>query len=203
MAQQQFKTPIEQAESITNQDSFKNAIPDYNSKAPEGYIRLYHNTKKENLDSIYKNGLLVARPGGIRERKPGYTDAAEGDSIWATTQPGDGYGGNTIAFDIPTSHRMQKVNDNEYILFDDVSPKYFKFVDRPISKLDALRISDIPKFIKKDAKTLDEAKENFKSHFYSRDDFDKNPRGTFLRNEYLDIPENELDYWLEKYYESI
>ena len=185
---------------LNNNNDYKKSKPDYNSKAPEGYIRLYHNTPSENLESIYQHGLVTARPGGPRERKAGYTDAAEGDTIWATTKPGDGYGGNTIAFDVPLTHKMQKVNDDEYILFEDVKPENFRFVDRPVSKLDHYRISDLPKFINKNAKSVEEAKEMFKKAFYSRDDFEKQPRGTFLKNEYLNIPEEELDYWIEQYW---
>lgn len=197
-----YKTPLEQSKSMQeeNTPSFLRNVPDYNSKAPEGFIRLYHNTKDENLNSIYKYGLVLASENGPRKRKPGYTDAAEGDTIWATTKPGDGFGGNTIAFDVPLTHKMQKVNDTEYILYEDVKPENFRFVDRPVSKLDSLRISELPQFISKKAKDANEAKRMFKEHFYGWDNYNKKPLGTFLRDEYLKIPEEELDYWIEKYY---
>lgn len=199
---EQFKNPLDQSKAMLEQQepAFKKNRPDYNSKAPEGYIRLYHNTPTENLESIYKNGLVLARPNGPRQRKPGYTDAEEGDTIWATTKPGDGYGGNTIAFDVPLTHKMRKVNDDEYILYEDVKPENFKFVDRPVSKLDHYRISDLPQFISKEAHSAEEAKELFKQALYGHDKWANQPKGTFLRNEYLAIPEEELDYWIEQYY---
>jgi len=166
---------------------FHRNIPDYDSQPQEGYIRLYHNTPNENLDSISKNGLLVARPNSPRTRKAGYLDS-EGDVIWATNKSGSrGYGGNTIAFDVPLNHRMKKVNDDEYILYDDVKPENIKFIDRVFtSKGELNKISDLKEYV------------DIAKHQNKDKEWLKQTLNQFYANEYLD--DDDFDYYLDYYW---
>lgn len=184
----------QEVDRMVEEADFRKVKPDYDSKAPEGYIRLYHNTPKENLESIYKNGIVMAHPGGVRQRKPGYTDAAEGDTIWAInngSRDTNGYGGNTIAFDVPITHKMQKVNDNEYILYEDVKPENFKFVDKVFAQGDRIdagyRLSDLPEMVdiyKRQNKTKQQFKDLLNKYM---------PHKDYMSDE-------EFDYWINKYW---
>lgn len=173
---------------VANATDVSRVKPDYNSQPSEGFIRLYHNTSTENLPSILKHGILMARPNSPRERKAGYKDY-EGDIIWTSTKPGRGYGGNTIAFDVPKTHRMEKVNDDEYILYDDVKPENFKFVDKMFTSRGELnKISDLKKYVdiaKGQNKDLQWLKDTMKEYY---------------PNEYLD--DDEFNYWLDMYWNS-
>ena len=70
-----------------------------------GYIRLYHNTSKENLNKILKEGL---DPNKNRE-------SSEGSITWLDTQKHTGYGGHTIFVDMPIEEmEWHKVNNTQY-----------------------------------------------------------------------------------------
>lgn len=97
---------------------------------------LYHNTKFNNLKSILQNGLLLSA-----SRYANY----EGNGIWSTSTPNQkGYGGCTVAFD-STGYDLEKVNDDEYRVWEDIKLEDIIFVDFPI--LYPHRLSDMPKLI--------------------------------------------------------
>ena len=94
---------------VTNKDA-------YNSKPREGTIRLYTNTSAENIDSILKNGLDISKAK---------QNEYEGNMTWFETRPNlKGYGGTTIAVDVPRNLSMDKVNDTQYTVYDNISPEY-------------------------------------------------------------------------------
>lgn len=107
-------------------------FPNYNQ--PES--TLYHNTKFNRLESIIKNGILLSSAR--------YADY-EGNGIWTTSTPNQkGYGGCTIAFD-STNYKLEKVNDDEYRVWENIRPEDILFIDFPI--MHPHRLSDMPKLI--------------------------------------------------------
>ena len=116
-------------------------VVDYNSKPKEGTIRLYTNTKSSNIDNILKEGLKT------KQRLQGYgADPSEGSVSWFETTPNlKGYGGNTIAVDVPLTTRMEKVNNTQYTVFDDLSPDNIAFIDKPL--FGDYRTSDLKRLV--------------------------------------------------------
>lgn len=116
-------------------------LPNYKLNIP-GYTILYHNTSDNNVDSILVNGLK-ADAGKDQNR------GKDGDFVWATNIPNlRGYGGNTIAFKVPSDGiENYKVNDTEYTLPFDIPASDILFVDRFI--FPNTRLSDIPKLLDK------------------------------------------------------
>ena len=137
----------------------------YNSKPKEGTIRLYTNTSAENIDSILKNGLDVSKAK---------QNEYEGNMTWFETRPDlKGYGGTTIAVDVPLNLNMDKVNDTQYTVYDNISPENITFVDRPV--MNNYRTSDIEELLnkygeEKTTKVFDRALENGKA-FINKDEF--------------------------------
>ena len=118
--------------TITNKEA-------YNSKPREGTIRLYTNTSAENIDSILKNGLDISKAK---------QNEYEGNMTWFETRPNlKGYGGTTIAVDVPSNLSMDKVNDTQYTVYDNISPENIVFVDRPV--MNNYRTSDIEDLVSK------------------------------------------------------
>lgn len=87
------------------------------------YITLYHNTPYKNVESILKNGLKVS--ASQSEKASGW------QMTWATDHPvmNDSYGGNIIKFRLPLNYRYEKVNSDQYIIFDDIEPSLIDGVD--------------------------------------------------------------------------
>lgn len=137
----------------------------YNSEPKEGTIRLYTNTSAENIDSILKNGLDVSKAK---------QNEYEGNMTWFETRPDlKGYGGTTIAVDVPINSNMDKVNDTQYTVYDNISPENITFVDRPV--MNNYRTSDIEELLnkygeEKTTKVFDRALENGKA-FITKDEF--------------------------------
>ena len=111
----------------------------YETPAKEGTIRLYTNTNGENLESILKEGLKTSKA-----QQKEY----EGNMTWFETTPDlKGYGGTTIAVDVPINTKMQKVNDSQYTVFEDVTPENIVFIDKPV--FSNYRTSDIAELVEK------------------------------------------------------
>lgn len=93
------------------------------SKNSTSDVTLYHNTPYKNIDSILKNGLLV---GSSRsEKASGY------QFTWATTHQikDDSYGGSTIIFTLPKDYAYEQVNNDQYIIYQDIEPSLIQGVD--------------------------------------------------------------------------
>ena len=123
---------IDNKPTVTNREA-------YDSKPREGTIRLYTNTSAENIDSILKNGLDISKAK---------QNEYEGNMTWFETRPNlKGYGGTTIAVDVPSNLSMDKVNDTQYTVYDNISPENIVFVDRPV--MNNYRTSDIEDLVSK------------------------------------------------------
>lgn len=87
------------------------------------YITLYHNTPYKNVESILKNGLKIGFSNS--EKASGWA------MTWATTHPlkKDEYGGNIIKFKLPKNYNYEKVNDDQYVIYDDIEPSLIDGVD--------------------------------------------------------------------------
>lgn len=139
------------AKTTTNKEA-------YNSKPKEGTIRLYTNTSAENIDSILKNGLDVSKAK---------QNEYEGNMTWFETRPDlKGYGGTTIAVDVPSNLSMDKVNDTQYTVYDNISPENIAFIDKPV--MNNYRTSDMEELLNKYGKekvtqVFDRALENGKA----------------------------------------
>ncbi len=97
----------------------------YTSKPKDGTIRLYTNTKYKNVEAIMKEGLRT----DIGRKHKEY----EGNMLWFETTPNlKGYGGTTIAVDVPLNTSMEQVNDTQYTVFDNITPDNIVFIDRPV-----------------------------------------------------------------------
>lgn len=113
---------------------------DYSTEPEEGKIRLYTNTPFENIDSILENG--ISHTAGKNRAVKEY----EGDAIWFETTPDlQGYGGTTIAVDVKPNKNFDKVNNTQYMVYEDIKPEDIKFIDRPL--FDNIRTSDLPALI--------------------------------------------------------
>ena len=111
----------------------------YNSEPKEGTIRLYTNTSAENIDSILQNGLDVNKAK---------QNEYEGNMTWFETRPDlKGYGGTTIAVDVPSNLSMDKVNDTQYTVYDNISPENIAFIDKPV--MNNYRTSDMEELLNK------------------------------------------------------
>lgn len=98
---------------------------------------LYHNTKFNKMESILQNGLLLSAA-----RYASY----EGNGIWCTSTPNQkGYGGCTVAFN-STGYDLEKVNDDEYRVWENVRQDDILFIDFPV--MYPHRLSDMPGLIR-------------------------------------------------------
>ena len=137
----------------------------YNSKPKEGTIRLYTNTASNNIESILKDGLKVDKAKELEY---------EGKMTWFETRPDlKGYGGTTIAVDVPSNISMEKLNGTQYGVYEDISPENIVFIDKPI--FNNLRTSDLQNYIDKYGKdkvleVYDKALDNNK--YISREELD-------------------------------
>lgn len=149
----------------------------YDLPPKEGTIRLYTNTKGKNVDSILEGGLKT------KQRLQGYgADPSEGSVSWFETTPNlKGYGGNTIAVDVPVNARMQKVNDTQYTVFDDIGPENIVFVDRPA--FGEYRTSDVKGLVDKyGAEKVREVYGKSKSQNIAPEELDELIGGTSTKN---------------------
>ena len=111
----------------------------YNTPAKDGTIRLYTNTKAENINSILKDGLLIDK---AKEKE------YDGKMTWFETTPDlKGYGGTTIAVDVPKNLNMEKLNNTQYGVYDNISPDNIVFIDKPA--FNNYRTSDIQELVDK------------------------------------------------------
>ena len=90
-------------------------------------IVLYHNTSYKNLDDILKYGLLVNKSRS--EEKSNFR------ATWASITPIKGYGDVMLTLEIPNNIDMEKVNDNEYVIYEDIPPKYITHITYPLNNL--------------------------------------------------------------------
>ena len=148
---------------------------------------LYHNTSPKALDSILKDGLLVSK--STSEKASGF------QGIWATTHPSNQsyYGGVTLELRLPSSIRAEKVNDDEYVILDDVAPEYITNVDYRLFNNLMYRQSELKKY--KEKYSEDKVKDVILKHqndlIY---DIDKTKELTNFLNWEKDIKEDiELD----------
>ena len=109
----------------------------------ENYITLYHNTPYRNCKSILKNGLRV--DNSQSERASGWA------MTWATDHPimDGGWGGNIVKFRLPKSYHYEKVNDDQYIIFDDIEPELIDSIDYLIggSGTGHMHLSELDEYI--------------------------------------------------------
>jgi hypothetical protein len=117
----------------------------------QGFIRLFHNTDKENFHNILKTGLDPKLN----------TQSSEGEITWFTTELGEGYGGYTIYVDFPINDiQKYKVNSTEYTISFFIPPKSIHVAEVPIfynkSGYGGLRTSKVLELISKygEEKTL-------------------------------------------------
>ena len=97
--------------------------------------------------------------------------------IWCVNTPGGAaYGGCTVAFNYNlTRENGNQVNDNEFNLFEDVSPQDIIFIDTWISDRNSLgRVSDVHRLINRVGEdrfrsTLLKSKERGAEFFYDID----------------------------------
>ena len=97
----------------------------YTQEPKNGFIRLYHQTDKKNIQSIIKNGLQ-----GKFKRD---FDNPNDDVIWASNrQPEEWsdwkYGDCVVEFDIPKDFDFRPVNSVDYHIYEDVPPKYINAI---------------------------------------------------------------------------
>lgn len=132
-------------------DQIKSTVPVYEKTTSNNTIRLYHNTQSKNIDSILKNGLSVNNASQIE---------FSGKTIWAVSLFNQkGYGGNTIAFELPYSKKengrfyddkdevfAEEVGKDTYNIYSDIKPENLLFVDRYITE--EVRYSELPYLIR-------------------------------------------------------
>lgn len=105
---------------------------------------LYHNTNLENVDNISKVGLDVTHKRYVTEY--------EGNMIWATSTGNlKGYGGCTIAFSKTNLKHIEKVNEDEYCIYENIPSSSIKFIDIPLNyeANHTYRLSEVPLLITK------------------------------------------------------
>lgn len=111
-------------------------MPDYDK--PNVY---YHNTRMANVPGILQKGLLVDNTRN------------EDGSIWCTNKPyKQTYGGVTIAFNLNGISSFEQVNNDEFIIHDDIPLNNIEFIDYIIvhdDYGDIYKLSDLPKLIAK------------------------------------------------------
>lgn len=122
------------SESINTQISQMKQFPHYENQP---ISTQYHNTPLVNVESILQKGILLSRAK---------FSEYEGSGIWVTHNPGKGYGGRTVAFDSST-YELEKVNDDEYRVWEDIKPEDILFVDFFITETN--RVSELPDLITK------------------------------------------------------
>ena len=172
---------------ITNKDN-------YNSEPKEGYIRLYTNTKADNLDAILKEGLRTDIGRDVKEY--------EGNMLWFETTPDlKGYGGTTIAVDIPKNSNMSKVNNTQYTVYDNISPDNIVFIDKPA--FNHYRTSDLNELVEKYGKDkVLEVYDKSKNKSISReelvnliDNIDSNTNNTTTDNQGRTLTKEQQEYF--------
>lgn len=94
---------------------------EYSKEPKTDKIRLYHQTMKDNIPSIIKNG--------IQGKFKRWYDNPGGNVIWASSeQPQDwsdwNYGNCVFELDLPKDFDMRKVNSSDYNIYQDIEPKY-------------------------------------------------------------------------------
>lgn len=119
--------------------------PNYD-KVPKDTI--YHNTHLEYIDSIAHKGILVSKVKQLEY---------QGNMIWATTIPNQkGYGGVTVAFNLNNVNNYEKVNNEQYCIYQDIPIKNIIFFDLPVCASNNIsspyRLSDISRLVKKHGK---------------------------------------------------
>ncbi len=98
---------------------------EYSEKPKTNRIRLYHQTMKENILSIIKNGLQT--------KFKRWYDNPSGNVLWATDKDPTinwswNFGNALVVLDLPKDFDMRKVNDSEYNIYQDVDPKYINAI---------------------------------------------------------------------------
>ena len=106
-----------------------------------GNIKLYHNTSYKNLVDILKYGLLVSKSRS--EEKSNFK------ATWASITPIKGYGDVMLTLEIPNDIDMEKVNDNEYVIYEDISPKYITHITYPLNNLHTITNDNLSDYIRK------------------------------------------------------
>ena len=124
-------------------------------------------------DDINEFGYYPVEIGNETGRKNNYSlskNDYESKATWFETTPDlKGYGGTTIAVDVPIDAKMDKVNDTQYMVYDNISPENIVFVDKPI--FNNYRTSDIENLVDRFGKdkVLD-VFDKSKNQYISRDE---------------------------------
>lgn len=175
-----------QGRTITSKDAYK-------TEPKEKTIRLYTNTSADNIDSILRDGLLVSKA-----KQKEYS----GNMTWFETTPDlKGYGGTTIAVDVPNNIRMDKVNNTQYTVYDDISPENIVFIDKPIFSI--YRTSDLNELVEKFGKDkVLEVYDKSKNKAVSReelvsllDNIDSNTNNITKDNQGRTLTKEQQDYF--------
>ena len=104
-------------------------------------IVLYHNTSYKNLDDILKYGLLVNKSRS--EEKSNFR------ATWVSITPVKGYGDVMLTLEIPNNIAMEKVNDSEYVIYEDIPPKYITHITYPLNNLHTITNDNLSDYIRK------------------------------------------------------
>ena len=138
-AQEEGSFNLPEKQEAPQKNVYTTSKDNYKTPAKEGTIRLYTNTSAKNIDNILKNGLQTDKARQLEY---------DGQMLWFETRPDlKGYGGTTIAVDVPVNSQMEKVNDTQYTVFDNISPENIVFVDKPI--FGTYRTSDLQNLVDK------------------------------------------------------
>lgn len=122
-------------------------LPDYSIKPKEGYAILYTNTKASNLDSINEKGLLVGQNMAGYKASP-----EEGMGIWTDVRSPEslGYGGCTIAFQVPEEDaKTFSVNSHQCLIPYDIKRENILFIDKAYSDGPMIKASNIMTYVNK------------------------------------------------------
>ena len=148
--------------------------PEYSKEPKTDKIRLYHQTMKDNIPSIIKNG--------IQGKFKRWYDNPGGNVIWASSdQPTDSshwnYGNCVFELDLPKDFDMRKVNSSDYNIYEDIPVRYINAL--------YLKTPYVPFIMKDFQNTLDIDK--------SIDNYDKYRKGELKESvDDLDFDADEL-----------
>lgn len=105
-------------------------------------ITLYHNTPYKNIDSILRDGLLV--------NKSRSEEDSSFQATWTSTKPIKGYGDVVLTLEIPVDKfDLEKVNDTEYLLYNNIAPKYITHINYPLDNNHLIMSDNLTYYINK------------------------------------------------------
>lgn len=187
---------VELEESIDKERALLWKGQNYTLEPKNDFTRLYHQTNKENILSIIKNGLQVKKARKFDN---------PGDVIWlSNNMPEDynwSYGDTLIEIDLPKDYEeLYKVNATEYQCYKDIPSSYFNAIylqtsyRKEIMK-DFQNTLDLDKSIERFHKgELKESKENAEDialNVFGEGKLGKGPMYLLPNGKFLNIPEPE------------